>query len=139
MSNGPITPAGVPEQEEEEEIMRINETHVSFRIKNAQIPFFKRMIQHFHQAGYIEEPRLSLLGKACLNIVGHQYEKQEELAMAAYMQKKLDATRGPTKVSMPQYQRQAGITNPAPDYLPKDLQKPSILGKQKIPEWTEQH
>jgi len=135
MSNSQVDPAtGLPVEEEEEDLRE--ETFIAFRIKQVQVPFFRRMIKHFHQGGYIEAPKLSLLAKACLNIIGHQYEKQEELALAAYMQKKLEATRAPTKVSLPQYQKQTGVTNPVPDYLPQDLQKPSILGKQKIPEWT---
>jgi len=67
---------------EQEEKETKDETLVVFRIKKVQTPFFRRMIRHFYEGQYIQKPKLSHLAKACLNIVGHQFEKQEELAMA---------------------------------------------------------
>lgn len=93
----------------------------------------------FVSAGYIHEPRLSLLAKCCLNIVGHKYEEQEQYALAALVQKRVQAAT-PNRVTMGQYQRQAGIPNPVEDkvYLPKELQKPSVLGKVRTPEFFDQ-
>ena len=49
------------------------------------------MADHFCKEGLIDEPRFSLLAKACLNIVANRYVKFEEIAMANYVQKKLNA------------------------------------------------
>ena len=45
---------------------RLTMTLVAFRIKSVHVPFFKRMIAYFDQYQYIEQPKLSLLAKACL-------------------------------------------------------------------------
>ena len=100
MRNSPVDMAGNYEDkqvegEEQEEEDTQNATRVSFRIKVDQVTFFKRMADHFYQEGYIAEPRFALLAKACLNIVGNRFVKFEEVAMANYVQKKLNAVRGP--------------------------------------------
>jgi hypothetical protein len=63
------------------------------------------------EAGVIKEPRLSLLAKACLNLLGRRYGAFEEVALA--IQKNLAQARGPGVVSVPHTQlEQAAQGNP---------------------------
>jgi len=115
MSNDQVDPAtGLPMEEEEG---THDETLISFRIKTVQVPFFKRMLRWFYEGHYIQEPKLALLAKACLNIIGNQYEKQEQLAMASYIQKKKEEAISPRMVGLSNYQKQAGMLNPVKDYI----------------------
>jgi len=97
MSKSPVDTAwnlNEPVEGQEKENTR-KATLIAFRVKVNQVLFFKRMADHFCKEGLIAEPRFSLLAKACLNIVANRYVKFEEIAMANYVQNKLNASGGP--------------------------------------------
>jgi hypothetical protein len=89
MSNNPVDTAQTSAQLEQEEIDNQTATQVSFRIRVDSLTFHKRMAQYFFECHLIPEPRLSLLAKACLNIVAHKYAKLEEDALASWIHRLL--------------------------------------------------
>src|SRR5215467_7006892 len=96
MSNNPVDRAINPplrDEGKEKKSLR-DSTLVVLRIKKDQVPFFRRMINHFYENNYINEPKLSHLAKACLNIVGNKFAKVEEITYANYVQKQLARARG---------------------------------------------
>ena len=100
MSNNPVDPAtGLPIDEEEED----THTH-SFQNKDGPGTVLQKDDAKLLPEGYIEAPKLSFLAKACLNIVGHQYEQQVDLAMTAHVQKKIQTARGPNTAGSSQDQ-----------------------------------
>jgi hypothetical protein len=64
------------------------------------------MAHYFFECHLIPEPKLSLLAKACLNIVAHKYAKQEEINLANYIQRNLAQARGLNVVSVQEISRE---------------------------------
>jgi len=94
------------------------------------------MADHFCKEGLIDEPRFSLLAKACLNIVANRYVKFEEIEMANYVQKKLNAARGPNVVQYQQKQKQAQkLKQEASTLIPPELRRASPVDKVNEPGW----
>ena len=113
-----------------------NATLIAFRVKVNQVLFFKRMADHFYKEGLIAEPRFVLLAKACLNIVTNRYAKFEEIAMTNYVQKKLNAVRGPNLMQYQQMQPQPQtLKQEASTLIPPELRRASSVDKVKEPGW----
>src|SRR5437660_9313796 len=141
MSKSPVDKAGNYKDkpvkgEEKEKGDTQNATRVSLRIKVDQVVFFRRMADHFYNEGYIVEPRFALLAKACLYIVANRYAKFEEVAMANYVQKKLNAVRDPNVVQYQPMQKEAQTLRQESSGLrPPELRRPAPVDKVKEPEW----
>jgi hypothetical protein len=116
-------------------------THVSFRVRSDALMFFKRMTNYFYESHLINEPKLSLLAKACLNIMAHKYAKQEEINLANYVQRNLAQARGHNVVSIPQIGREMATTGHPPnktvaDMIPPKLRRPPPIDPVQEPEWV---
>src|SRR5438309_4768579 len=142
MSNSPVdTEQDMDDQYDKEQEESDNQaaTLVTFRLKVNQMQFFKRMADHFYNEGYIAEPKFAQLAKTCLNIVANRYAQYEEVAMAEFIQKRMQQARGPNVVNYqqtrpPQEQAQKLRRQPA-DFIPAELRRPSPVDKVKEPEW----
>jgi hypothetical protein len=112
----------------------------AFRIRSDAVEFHKRMAQYFFECHLIPEPRLSLLAKACLNIVAHKYAKQEEINLANYVQRNLAQARGLNVVSVPQVSREMAATGHPPkensSRHDSKLRRPPQIGPVQEPEWV---
>jgi hypothetical protein len=99
------------------------------------------MAQYFFECHLIPEPKLSLLAKACLNIMAHKYAKLEEDALARYVQRNLEEARGPHYVTVPQIQREVGVRNGVAkttrDLIPPRLRRDPPLDPIREPEWAQ--
>jgi hypothetical protein len=86
----------------------------------------------------LSEPRFAPLAKACLNIVANRpiHAKFEEIAMANYVQKKLNAVRGPNLVQYQQMQKKAQkLKQEASTLIPPELRRGSPVDMVKEPGW----
>lgn len=57
------------------------------------------------EGGLMKEPRLPLLAKACLNLLGRRYATYGQVAFATYVQKNFAQAGGPNVVTVPHVQR----------------------------------
>jgi hypothetical protein len=90
MSNNPVdTEQSYQTKPPVEEGDEPSPTLAAFRIRSDAVEFHKRMAQYFFDCHLIPEPKLSLLAKACLNIVAHKYAKLEEDALASWIHRLL--------------------------------------------------
>jgi hypothetical protein len=113
MSNNPVDTGQASAQLEQEEDDNQSTTRISFRVRVDALTFHKRMAQYFFENHLIAEPKLSLLAKACLNIMAHKYAKQEE--------KNLAQVRGLNVVSVPQISREMAATGHPPKKTVADM------------------
>jgi hypothetical protein len=133
-------------EEKEKKALRAA-TLVAFRIRSDSQLFYKRMVGYFFENEVIAKPKLSLLGKACLNIIARRYAAYEEVNLANYVQKQLAAVRGPNAVRDQQLHRETtqsgGLGSPTTrkqtpaDLIPPSLRRPPPIDKVKEPEWLE--
>jgi hypothetical protein len=121
-------------------------THVSFRVRSDALMFFKRMTNYFYECHLINEPKLSLLAKACLNILAHRYAKQEEINLANYVQRNLAAARGQGVFTAPQIQREQAakgdpihtpVKKTVADLIPPRLRRPPPIDNIQEPDWMQ--
>lgn len=128
------------------EVEKKDQTLAACRIRSDAVPFFKRMIQYFYESRLINEPKLSLLAKACLNIMAHKYAKQEEINLASYIQRNLVQSRELNVVYVPQMQREMSAQGQAPrnplaktarDLIPARLRRDPPLDPVQEPEWVQ--
>jgi hypothetical protein len=142
MSNIPVVTGQASAQLEQEEDDNQSATRISFRVRVDALTFHKRVAQYFFECHLIPEPKLSLLAKACLNIVAHKYAKQEEINLANYVQRKrnLAQARGLNVVSVPQISREMAATGhpPKENSIRHDskLRRPPPIGPVQEPEWV---
>ena len=129
------------EGQQREKKLSHDATHVSFRVRSDALIFFKGMTNYFYESRLINEPKLSVLAKACLNIMAHKYAEQEEINLANYVQRNLAQARGPNVGSVPQISREMATTGHPPkktvaDMIPPRLRRPPPIDPVQEPEWV---